>query len=296
MKFSATQIGLLMSLCQGETIAASKLSKALADELCQEGLLTVRTHGSRQLYSAISTTSLVLYLQSHYDELRAIDLSAAANTPSPEQLAELSASRSAQAALTGNSKLAGVARSCPGFPVNSYEPLTCSLNGEPLTVAPADGTFLFITDWHSFAITEDVTVVGIENMENFRLIRRQRRLFESALPHRRLLFVSRYPQSADLRQWLIGISNPYVHFGDFDLAGINIFLTEFHRYLGQRSSFLIPADIDDRLAHGTHERYGAQLPRFRSLHTDIPTLQQLIDLIHHYRRGYDQEGYITTLP
>lgn len=133
--------------------------------------------------------------------------------------------RSEQAAETGNSKLV-TARSCPGFPVNSYEPIICCLNGKELVVNPQEGTFLFIADWQSFAIPADVTVVNIENMENFRLIRRQQSLFASALAGKQLLFVSRYPQSSDLRTWLQTIPNQYVHFGDFDLAGIHIFLTE----------------------------------------------------------------------
>lgn len=28
----------------------------------------------------------------------------------------------------------------------------------------------------------------------------------------------------------------------------------------------------------------------------LRTLKNVIDLINHYRRGYDQEGYITTIP
>ncbi len=208
-----------------------------------------------------------------------------------ELLLNETSARSDQAANTGNSKLITV-RSCPGFPVNSYEPILCTLNGKEITIAPQDGTFLFITDWQSFSVPEDVTIVNIENMENFRLIRQQRGLFTSVLPDQRLLFVSRYPQSTDLRSWLQTIPNCYVHFGDFDLAGINIFLTEYEKYLGNRASFLIPADIEQRLSHGSRERYDAQYQKFRNLTTDIPPLQQLIGAIHKHRRCYDQEGYI----
>ena len=199
--------------------------------------------------------------------------------------------RSEQVAETGNSKLV-TARSCPGFPVNSYEPIICGLNGKELVVNPQEGTFLFIADWHSFAIPADVTVVNIENMENFRLIRRQQSLFVSALAGKRLLFVSRYPQSSDLRTWLQTIPNQYVHFGDFDLAGIHIFFTEFQKYLGTRASFLIPQDIEQRIKHGSAERYNDQYPKFCHLTSNIPPLQQLIDMLHEYHRCYDQEGYI----
>ena len=91
---------------------------------------------------------------------------------------EAEATRSEQASDTGNSKLV-TSRSCPGFLVNSYEPITCSLNGKQLVVNPQEGTFLFITDWQSFTIPTDVTIVNIENMENFRFIRQQKALFTS---------------------------------------------------------------------------------------------------------------------
>ena len=111
--------------------------------------------------------------------------------------------------------------------------------------------------------------------------------------HNRVLFVSRYPQSTDLRRWLCTIPNHYLHFGDFDLAGINIFLFEFQQYLGkERSSYLIPDDIGSRLQSGSRKRYDEQYCRFKDIKSDVCELQQLIDLICHERKAYDQEGYI----
>ena len=125
------------------------------------------------------------------------------------------------------------------------------------------------------------------------MIRHQRKLFESVLGDMPLLFVSRYPQSTDLRNWLMGIPNKYVHFGDFDLAGIHIFLTEFYKYIGNRSEFLVPSDTEQRLAKGSPVRYNKQYGKYCALRTDIMYLQSLIDLINKYHRCYDQEGYIS---
>lgn len=167
------------------------------------------------------------------------------------------------------------------------------LNGNEYVVNPVEGSFVFVSDWKSFSIPQDVVVVGIENMENFRMIRLQRDFFAQCIGSHRLLFVSRYPQSSDLRSWLQLIPNRYIHFGDFDLAGINIFLTEFYAYLGERASFLIPSDIEHRLSNGSLERYNDQYLRFRKLKTCILELQHLIDAINKYHRCYDQEGYIS---
>ena len=252
MKISKKLANTLQQLFDGESVAASSLRKDFAETLLLEGLLTVQTHGSRRTFRAIDTE---------------------------------------QAAETGNSKLVMV-RSCPGFPVNSYEPITCSLSRNEFVINPPEGSFVFIDNWQQFAIPEGVIVVGIENMENFRMIRQQRSLFKSFWGDNPLLFVSRYPQSTDLRNWLMGISNKYVHFGDFDLAGIHIFLTEFYKYIGNRSEFLVPSDIEQRLAKGSPVRYNKQYGKYCTLRTDIQYLQFLIDLINKYHRGYDQEGYI----
>ena len=268
----------IQALISGEQVAGSKLSSKLLDELMAEGLLSVVTHGSRKSYRARDVEALKRYLIDKDESYRMLEVSS-------------SVSRASMAAETGNSKLITV-RSCPGFPVNSYEPISCSLCDKDFVVNPHEGSFVFIDNWQQFSIPQDIVVVGIENMENFRRIRQQRNLFESLLGGNHLLFVSRYPQSTDLRNWLIGIPNKYVHFGDFDLAGIKIFLTEFYKFLGNRSEFLIPSDIEKRLAKGSPVRYNKQYGNYHTLSTDIQYLQFLIDLINKYHRGYDQEGYI----
>lgn len=283
MKITTSLIDKLIRLRMGETLPSSAIRGEWVEELLRDGVLISRSHGSRRSIMASSPQDLEQSLK--YIDERLGNLDKMKNLLSSE------ASRSEQATETGNSKLVSV-RSCPGFPVNSYEPITCCLNGRQIIINPEEGSFVFIADWQSFSVPKDVLVVNIENMENFRLVRQQQALFSSMFPGKQILFVSRYPQSSDLRSWLQTVSNQYVHFGDFDLAGINIFLTEFHKYLGERAVFLIPQDIEGRLQHGSSERYNAQYQRFKNLSSDIPSLQRLINIINKYHRCYDQEGYI----
>ena len=273
----------IQALLAGEQVAGSRLSSKLLNELLAEGMLLVISHGSRKSYLARDTEALKRFLIDRDESYRILEV----NLPD---------SRASMATETGNSKLVTV-RSCPGFPVNSYEPIECFLRGESFWVNPQEGSFLFVSDWEKFTIPEDVVIIGIENMENFRMIRKQRLLFEKYLKvhefSNRVLFVSRYPQSSDLRGWLCSIPNYYLHFGDFDLAGINIFLFEFHQYLGkERSSYLIPDDIEFRLQSGSRNRYDEQYSHFKDVKSDVFELQQLIALIHRERKAYDQEGYI----
>lgn len=284
MKITVALIDKLCRLRDGETLPASQLKGEWVEELVGDGVLISKSHGSRRALFAPDANALCKAMVAVDERFSDIELLR-------ETLLSENALRSQQASSTGNSKLVAV-RSCPGFPVNSYVPIPCILNGREFVVNPQEGSFVFVADWQAFKIPADVIVVGIENMENFRMIRQQRELFEQCIGAERLLFVSRYPQSTDLRKWLQSVPNRYIHFGDFDLAGINIFLTEFCTYLGNRASFLIPQDIEQRLTKGSLERYNDQYLGFRHITSDIKEVQALIDCINRCHRCYDQEGYI----
>lgn len=269
----------IKDLLNGETVPASRIREDLANELMEEGLLHIMPHGSKRSYRSDCPGLLYQYLIGKDESYRLLELDINKNVDT----------RSEQAEYTGNSKLVP-ARSCPGFPINSYEEIECNLKGKPFYVKPQDGCFSFITDWQKFKVPEDVVIVGVENMENFRFPKLQSYLFKE---QGKVLFVSRYPQSTDLRRWLQSIPNRYIHFGDFDLAGIHIYETEFYKYLGERASFFIPEDIEIRLKNGSIDRYDFQLDKFRDYKPSDNRLTPLFDLLHKYHRGYDQEGYIT---
>ena len=288
MKITRSLIDKLIALSNGESLPACRLTGEWVNELVRDGILVSSSRGSKRSLKAVDGESFakaIARVDERFADLESFRDMLMGGNSSGEAL------RASQASDSGNSKLK-MRRSFPGFLVNSYETIEAHLNGRSCVILPEEGSSMFVSDWERFVIPSDVIVVGIENPENFRFIRQQRHLFESCLPGKRLLFVSRYPQSTDLRKWLMGISNPYVHFGDFDLAGIKIFLSEFHRYLPERSSYLIPSDIEERLKNGSTERFQGNYYENRHLSSDILELQALIDLIMKYHKGYDQEGYI----
>ena len=95
-----------------------------------------------------------------------------------------------------------------------------------------------------------------------------------------------------MKDWLRGISNEYIHFGDYDLAGISIYQSEFYRILGERASFFVPKDIEERLRTGNEKLYNAQYLRYRNMKIIDSRLNWLVEMIHRYRKVYEQEGYI----
>lgn len=285
MKLTLRLIYNLRKILKGESIPYSSLPKSLTVSLVMEGLLNVGHHGSHRCLRTHNATALADALPRYNEAL--CDLDAA------ELILSGDGSRTAQASISGNSKTRSE-RSCPGFLVNAYSRIVCLLNEKAFNIAPTEGSAIYIADWESFIPPVNALVVGVENMENFLKIRCQEKLFSSCLhqDETQIIFVARYAFSSDLTQWLRRIPNRYLHFGDFDLAGINIYLTQFKPSVGERGSFFIPADIEERLRRGSRKRYDEQYSKYQQLTTTDPELNSLIFLIHRYRRAYDQEGYI----
>lgn len=174
-----------------------------------------------------------------------------------------------------------------GFLINSLETVSYTLNGQKGTLPLINGSYLFVSDYETFNIDDDIIIMYVENFTSFRQIARYIYLFEPG----RYLYVSRLLSSNAFKEWLKGIPNRYIHFGDFDLAGIGIYL-HFYDEIGQRASFLVPDDIEKRLAEqGNSTLYYSQEEKCRNMKVTDKRVQPLVDMIRKYRMGYEQEGY-----
>ena len=282
MKKTAALIEKLIRLAGGEPLPASSLKGDWFEQMQSDGILLTVTHGSRKSLRVSDVSVFRQYLASQFD-IR--DLEQTLSLFSDED-----ANRAALVAATGDSKFL-MRRAFQGFLMNSYQPIPAVLGGHEITIHPTEGSFMFIADYEHFVIPQDVVVVGIENAENFRYVASQQYLFQR---YGSVLFVARYPQEQHkgLIRWLQSIPNHYVHFGDLDLAGIAIYEHEYYRHLGARASFFIPADYEQRIADGSTERYNAQLAQYGRMAVADKRVQPLLDCIHRYHKGYDQEGYI----
>ncbi len=278
MKITAALARKLLRLAEGDTLPRSQLKNALIDSLLEHGVFSLRSRGTQQSLFCPDAAALQAYLDNHSG---IADLQRYIAALDKEDL-----QRSESVRVASDSKLKPV-RSFKGFLVNCLEPVITRLNGVELILAPLPGAFTYIYDFEQFAPAEDVTIVGVENGENFRYLERQRQLF----PDNKLLFVSRYPQSCDLLRWLQGISNPYLHYGDFDFSGIRIYLTEFKKSLHERAEFFVPDGIEELLReYGNRSLYQRQLDQLADV-TCLPEpgLQRLVDLICREKKGLEQE-------
>jgi hypothetical protein len=275
----------LLLLQNGEKIPYSKLKHEIVTTMLENGILERQIMGrSKKMIFSRFPDRLNDYLFNHFS---ISNLQAFINLQRKENV-----TRSELIAVSSNSKLRKV-RTFKGFLVNCYSPIQTTINGKSVMLNPAEGMFQFIYDFESFTIPQNITIVGVENPENFRHIGKQKDLFENIKP----LFVSRYPQnkSKDLIKWLQFIPNNYLHFGDFDFAGIGIYLNEYKKYLTNKASFFVPENVEDYISeYGNKILYDKQKINFNMQFVKEENLVRLVEIIHKYKKGLEQEIWITT--
>ncbi|MCF8373913.1 MAG: hypothetical protein K9H64_19980 [Bacteroidales bacterium] len=271
----------LLLLSGGESIADSSARHPVVNDLVSEGILFRKGRIKKTLHLN-NGPALQTYLQNRFSINNL--------TQYIEVLRDEASTRADLVSVSSDSKLKTV-RTFKGFLVNSYSPIQANLNDEPILIQPTPGTFTFVYDFEKFLPLPDITIVGIENPENFRHIEKQTYLFANINP----LFVCRYPQSQrkDMIKWLQSIPNKYVHFGDFDFAGIGIYLHEYKKHLKGKASFFVPAHIDDWIKNnGNKKRYDVQKMNFEIDNISEKDILSLIASIHRHKKGLDQEVFI----
>ena len=268
----------LISMLNGVKIPFSSLKHPSVETMIDNGILKKQIQGrTRAQIYLTNREALAAYLANHFG---IDDLENYVRVFRQENL-----SRADFIDISANSKLKPV-RTFKGFLVNCFQPVECKLNGQPFTIQPKEGTFAFIYDYETFTIPAGMTIVGIENPENFRQIQKQRNLFADIEP----LFASRYPQNRDLVKWLQMIPNPYLHFGDFDYAGLNIYFNEYRKHLKSKARFFVPPGIEHLLAtKGNRENYSNQTIQFDKDEIEEENILVLLRLIEKYRKGLEQE-------
>ena len=107
------------------------------------------------------------------------------------------------------------------------------------------------------------------------------------------MFLLRYNNNSYI-EWLQNIENDYLHFGDFDLSGIAIYISNFRKKLPEnRCRFFIPPNIEAFIKNSKNrQNYFKQLNdnTVKSLNfEDYPELMPLVQLIRQEQKTLEQE-------
>lgn len=268
----------LLSLSNGNRLNASEIkSKSFLKQFTDDGIiLKLPVAGRRVTYSCPNPSRLQVYLEVQHAILSLENYIASYDSTESDGERSLSASKSTKTFRT---------KSLQGFFIKSFN---SGLKMADQAVLPSpEGIELFVWQPRLLKIPPSALIVGIENPECFLKFERLIRLF----PKKEIIVVMRY-LSQSTNRWLQTIPNNYLHFGDFDPAGLSIYIREFRNLLpADQCSFFIPPDIENLIsAYGTENLYDQQAHLLKSIEIcTYPEIEGLFNLLRKYKKGLEQE-------
>jgi hypothetical protein len=173
-----------------------------------------------------------------------------------------------------------------GFHINSPDKVFVQISGREIAIDLPGKCALFVHANTEFIFAEDILIVGVENFENITNTDRQRALFPL---DRKILFIERNNR---LKRLLNEVQNEYLHFGDFDLAGIQIYQTEYEPITQERGRYFIPKCIEEDIKKGPKILYEKHTKKYKNLIGNTMESQALIDLINKEKKTLEKEFYI----
>ena len=279
MNITIEQAKLLKELSEGKKVPLSRLKARIFQQLIQEQVLLRQKESHGWNIYTDHPQSLLNYLYNHYIRCTLDEYI---------ERGQAAPSRSNNIRMSGDSKLKET-ELWQGFYFKVSEPIHAQWQGRPLTLLPyPEGIPVFMPQPETLSLPEEVTVVMIENSENFLKIETQLPLFQGL----KCFFVSFYPreQHSYFIEWLQKQPNNYVHYGDFDFAGIHIYQSQYKKYVSGESRYLVPSGLLPLFRrYGKRELYNNQLSLQALIKADEPGISALLALIKREHKGLEQE-------
>lgn len=279
MNITIEQAKLLKELSEGKKVPLSRLKARIFQQLIQEQVLLRQKESHGWNVYTDHPQSLLNYLYNHYIRCTLDEYI---------ERGQAAPSRSNNIRMSGDSKLKET-ELWQGFYFKVSEPIHAQWQGRPLTLLPyPEGIPVFMPQPETLSLPEEVTVVMIENSENFLKIETQLPLFQGL----KCFFVSFYPreQHSYFIEWLQKQPNNYVHYGDFDFAGIHIYQSQYKKYVSGESRYLVPSGLLPLFRrYGKRALYNNQLSLQALIKADEPGISELLEIIKREHKGLEQE-------
>lgn len=279
MNITIEQAKLLKELSEGKKVPLSRLKARIFQQLIQEQVLLRQKESHGWNIYTDHPQSLLNYLYNHYIRCTLDEYI---------ERGQAAPSRSNNIRMSGDSKLKET-ELWQGFYFKVSEPIHAQWQGRPLTLLPyPEGIPVFMPQPETLLLPEEVTVVMIENSENFLKIETQLPLFQGL----KCFFVSFYPreQHSYFIEWLQKQPNNYVHYGDFDFAGIHIYQSQYKKYVSGESRYLVPSSLLPLFRrYGKRALYNNQFSLQALIKADEPGISELLEIIKREHKGLEQE-------
>ena len=182
-------------------------------------------------------------------------------------------------------------KSFNGLMIGVFNKLEVTLNNKKQYLSPLDGTGVFIHYTSKLELDNDIILVGVENPQVLWYINRYKHLFNGDKKYL-FLSISEYKTTYQYK-WLESFQGEYIHFGDFDLAGISIYLNTVIPKLKncKKYSFLIPDNIFNIIKEKNYTKDYQNHTRFLNIKSkEDEKVQKLIEFIKSYKITLEQES------
>lgn len=277
MRLSPSQASLLARLANGNSLPKSRIPKAVLDRLREGGAVRLERSGSSYIVRGIPR-KLSAFAEQEWG-IRDLDRYAASG---PENR-----SRASLAEIAGDSK------ALPNHPMEGLYLRyfsEFSFNGQTLSPTPPGcATFISIHELSHLEI-HDRILVGVENPACLLNFEKAAKHFP-ALRLDSAVLILRWCWGSLWKQWLRQWNGDFLHFPDYDLAGLKIFATEILT-AAPGARLLIPAQLGlyleergSRKLFLRHERMLSSLPG----HPDIDFVKRHII---NSRKALEQEALL----
>lgn len=181
-------------------------------------------------------------------------------------------------------------KSFNGLMINVLDKLEVTSNDKKQYFYAMEGMGLFIHYTSKLQLDDNVIVVGVENPQVVWYINKYKHLFNKEKKYL-FLCISEYKTIYQYK-WLESFVGDYLHFGDFDLAGINIYLNTIVPKLKncKSHSYLIPDDIYEKIKKRNYQKDYSKQTRYLKIESKFePKLQELISFIKDTKSTFEQE-------
>ena len=281
MKINKKDFLNLKVLIEEGTISEKKFDHSeIVVQLKSNDSVTMRRKGSRKYIELAKEENIFLFFKNYDYNIACID-------DIDNYIADIFEKKSSRDIIQQyhNNSKAIVSKSQHGLYISSLKEIDIKLNGKVITILPNDGLGYFLFHTEEVEVFDDTIIVGIENYQVVWFAKRYTEFFDRP----NILFIVTTPY---MLEWISHLENEYIHFGDYDLAGINIYLNKVVPRLqkSMKYSMFIPENIEYLIEkHGSRELYENQ-KQYSNLLTDDVEVARLVEIIVKYKKGFEQEA------
>jgi len=270
----------LKSLIELGSLTEGKFkNKEIVEYLKLNGAVTRRQKGSRKYIDLVKEENIFLFLKNHnynIDSIEKIDSYI-------EDIFDKKSSRDIIQKYHNNTKEI-TSKSMHGLYLSSLQKLDITLDGNTISILPNDGLGYFFFHTQKVEISKHTVIVGVENYQVVWFAKRYEKFFDKP----NILFVVITPY---MLAWIEDLENEYIHFGDYDLAGVNIYLNKvLPRISSKKYSMFIPTNIEPLIKeYGDSKLYEKQ-KQYENLNCNDIKVNNLVEIIRKFKKGIEQEG------